>query len=73
MTASSRSAIVTLVAAAGGRSHIDAVKSGNREAIRALLKNATDVNVREATGPRHSIASFTANDVAQRLLRAGAR
>ena len=51
------------------------VKAGNREAIRALLKNGTDVNVPEADGTTALHWAVQANDVAsvQALLRAGAK
>ena len=67
---------MTIVTAAGGSTPlIDAVKSGNREAIRALLKNGTDANVPEADGTTALHWAVQANDVAsvQALLRAGAR
>jgi ankyrin repeat protein len=54
---------------------IDAVKAGNREAIRALLKNKTDVNVAEADGTTALHWAVRADDVesVQALLRAGAK
>ena len=67
---------VALVTAAGnGTPLIDAVKSGNREAIRALLKNKTDVNVAEADGTTALHWAVRADDVesVQALLRAGAK
>ena len=67
---------VTLVTAAGGSTPlIDAVKAGDREAIRALLKNRTDVNVPEADGTTALHWAVHADDVesVQALLRAGAK
>ena len=51
------------------------MKAGNREAIRALLKNGTDVNVPEADGTTALHWAVRADDVesVQALLRAGAK
>jgi len=65
----------TVTAAGGSTPLIDAVKSGDREAIRALLKNRADVNAPEADGTTALHWAVQANDVAsvQALLRAGAK
>jgi ankyrin repeat protein len=68
--------VVTMVTAAGGSTPlIDAVKAGNRDAIRALLKNRTDVNVPEADGTTALHWAVRADDTetVQALLRAGAK
>ncbi len=67
--------VVSLVTAAGSTPLIDAVQAGNRETIRALLKNGTDVNVPEADGTTALHWAVRADDVesVQALLRAGAR
>lgn len=54
---------------------IDAVKAGNREAMRALLKQGVDVNAPEADGTTALHWAVRADDVesVQALLRAGAR
>jgi uncharacterized protein len=67
---------VALVTAAGtGAPLIDAVKAGNREAIRALLKDGTDVNVAEADGTTALHWAVRADDAESvlALLRAGAK
>lgn len=67
---------VGLVTAAGSSTPlIDAVKAGNREAVRALLKQGTDVNVPEADGTTalHWAARADDAQIVQALLRAGAR
>jgi ankyrin repeat protein len=66
---------VAAVTAAGGTPLIDAVKAGNREAIRALLKTGADVNVPEADGTTPLHWAVRADDVesVQALLRAGAK
>jgi uncharacterized protein len=66
----------TVVAAAGGSTPlIDAVKAGNRDAIRTLLKNKTDVNVPEADGTTALHWAVRADDAetVRGLLRAGAK
>jgi ankyrin repeat protein len=65
---------VPLLAAAGSTPLIDAVKAGNREAIRALLKQRVDVNAPEADGTTALHWAVRADDVesVQALLRAGA-
>lgn len=67
--------IALLTAAGGSTPLIDAVKAGNRDAIRALLKNGTDVNVPEADGTTALHWAVRADDVeiVQALLRAGAK
>jgi uncharacterized protein len=66
---------VALVKAAGSTPLIDAVKTGNREAIRALLKSRTDVNVPEADGTTALHWAVRADDIesVRALLRAGAK
>ena len=67
---------VTLLTAAGGSTPlIDAVKAGNRDEIRALLKNSASVNVPEADGTTALHWAVRADDVetVRALLRAGAK
>ncbi len=67
---------VTLVTAAGGSTPlIDAVKAGDRDAIRALLKNSANVNVPEADGTTALHWAVRADDVetVRALLRTGAK
>ena len=67
---------VAVVTAAGGSTPlIDAVKAGDRDAIRALLKNRTDVNVPEADGTTALHWAVRVDDVetVRALLRAGAK
>ena len=67
---------VALVTAVGNSTPlIEAVKAGNREAVRALLKQRTDVNTPEADGTTALHWAVRADDVesVQALLRAGAR
>ena len=67
---------VALVTAAGnGTPLIDAIKAGDRESIRALLKTGADVNVPEADGTTALHWAVRADDgeSVQALLRAGAR
>lgn len=67
---------VALVTAAGGSTPlIDAVKAGNSEATRALLKNRADVNVAEADGTTALHWAVRADDgeTVRALLRAGAK
>src|ERR1700704_65245 len=68
----------TLVAGGAERRLAEAVKAGNREAVRALLKQpagAADVNLREADGTTALHWAVRANDLetAQLLLAAGGR
>ena len=67
---------VGLVAAAGGSTPlIDAVKAGNREAVRALLQQGADVNAAEADGstPLHWAAQAADVEGVRALLAAGAK
>lgn len=66
--------VASLGAAGNGIRLVDAVKSGNREAVRALLKQRVDVNRPEADGMTPLHWAVRADDVqtAQLLLRAGA-
>jgi len=68
-------AVATVTAAGGSTPLIDAVKSGDRDAIRALLKNKTEVNVPEADGTTALHWAVRADDAetVQVLLRAGAK
>src|SRR4029077_17454903 len=65
-----------VTAGAGGNdvSLIDAVKDGNREAVRSLLKRHADVNVREEDGTTALHWAVRANDAdtVTRLIRGGA-
>src|SRR6185503_1217758 len=68
----------TLVAGGQELRLAEAVKAGNRQAVRALLKQparAADVNLREADGTTALHWAVRANDLetAQLLLAAGAR
>ena len=65
--------LMTHVAAAGGSTPlIDAVKAGDRDTIRALLKNRADVNVPEADGttPLHWAVRADDAETVRALLRA---
>jgi uncharacterized protein len=66
---------VTVLAAVGpDTSLIDAVKSGNQEAVRALVKQHVDVNVREVDGTTALHWGVRADDLetVRLLIRAGA-
>jgi uncharacterized protein len=65
---------VAALGAGNNLSLIDAVKSGNREAARALLKQRADVNQRESDGMTALHWAVRANDAetTQLLIRAGA-
>jgi len=69
------SAVAIATAAGGSTPLIDAVKAGNRDAIRAQLKNRAGVNVPEADGTTALHWAVQAGDVetVQALLRAGAK
>jgi ankyrin repeat protein len=67
---------VAIATAAGGSTPlIDAVKAGNRDEMRALLKNSASVNVPEADGTTALHWAVRADDVetVRALLRAGAK
>src|SRR4029450_2860942 len=66
---------VPALGAGNNPSLIDAVKSGNREAVRALLKQHADVNQRESDGMTALHWAVRANDgeTTQLLIRAGAK
>jgi len=66
---------VGLGAAADSTPLIDAARAGNREAVRALLTQGTDVNAPEADGTTALHWAVRANEIeiVQALLRAGAR
>jgi uncharacterized protein len=68
------SVAVVLHAADTDRRVIEAVKSGNRESVRALLKQNAPVNVRDTDGTTalHWAARSDDMETAQMLLRAGA-
>jgi ankyrin repeat protein len=76
-----RSSLIVLLSVAGlsaGGSEsrlIDLVKTGSRDAVRALLTQSADVNAREADGTTalHWAARADDLETAQLLLRAGAR
>ena len=65
---------VAALGAGNNFSLMDAVKSGNREAVRALLKQHADVNQRESDGMTALHWAVRANDgeTTQLLIRAGA-
>jgi uncharacterized protein len=66
---------VTAVGAGGGASGLtDAVRAGNREAVRALLRTKADVNIAEPDGttPLHWAARADDLEIVQLLLRSGA-
>jgi len=68
-------AVAIATAAGGSTPLIDAVKAGNHDAIRTLLKNTANVNVPEADGTTALHWAVRADDVetVQALLRAGAK
>jgi ankyrin repeat protein len=68
-------AVIPVTAAGGSTPLIDAVKAGNRDAIRALLKNRADVNVPEADGTTALHWAVRADDAetVRALLRAGSK
>ena len=65
---------VSLTAAGGSDRLIDAVKSGNRQAIRAFLKNHADVNAADPDGTTPLVWAVRADDLemARLLLASGA-
>src|SRR6185295_9743584 len=71
--------LVTTLSAGGAEVRlIDAVKAGNRDAVRAMLRKpmpANDVNAVEPDGTTalHWAVSADDRDLAQQLLRAGAK
>jgi uncharacterized protein len=66
--------VISLEAAGAGPSLIDAVKAGNRETVRALLRQRVDVNAAEGDGTTALHWAVRADDAetAQLLIRAGA-
>jgi ankyrin repeat protein len=62
------------LAATGGASVVDAVKNGDREAVRTLLKQHANVNAAEADGTTalHWAVRVHDDDTARLLIRAGA-
>src|SRR5262245_53099538 len=66
--------VLTLSAAGTNASLIDAIKAGDSQAARALLKNRAEVNAQEPDGMTALHWAVRANDVdmAQLLIRAGA-
>jgi ankyrin repeat protein len=68
------SLVVTAAAAGPDVRLIDAVKAGNVEGVRALLRQQVDVNAREADGTTalHWAVRSDAVDIALSLIRAGA-
>jgi uncharacterized protein len=68
-------ALVNLSAAGNSLPLIEAVKSGNVESVRALLKQRVDVNAAlpDGTTALHWAAEANANEVAQLLIAAGAK
>src|SRR5438105_1961614 len=67
--------LMALAAVAGGETRlVDAVKAGNREAVRVLIKNRADVNAAGPDGTTALAWAAEADDLqtAERLLRAGA-
>jgi uncharacterized protein len=68
-------ALVSLSAAGNSLPLIDAVKSGNVESVRALLKQRVDVNATSPDGTTalHWAAEANANEVARLLIAAGAK
>ena len=69
------SAMIIADAPVGGAAVVDAAMNGNRDAVRALLKDGADVNTTQADGMTalHWAAQKGDVDMAQMLLRAGAR
>src|SRR5215510_7742573 len=68
-------AVIRLSAAGNSLPLIDAIKSGNVESVRALLKQHVDVNAAlpDGTTALHWAADANANEVAQLLIAAGAK
>src|SRR5262245_15684480 len=68
-------AVVGLTAAGNSLPLIDAVKSGNVESVRALLKQRVDVNAAlpDGTTALHWAVEANANEAAQLLIAAGAK
>ena len=66
--------VISLEAAGAGPSLIDAVKAGNRETVRALLRQRVDVNAAEGDGTSALHWAVRADDAetAQLLIQAGA-